>query len=133
MGWVVCFDRISVIRGRFPAFWTESSHGVSALMKDQAVEVVSEVGESQFGFGAGETDGADEQAKPHFLVSEDVLDPGADGGFPEVGGAGAFRHPLPGRRLRSNLPRGGLPCGLRRWMLLMKSVFTSHFSLLCER
>ena len=86
------FDRIGVIRGRFPPFWTESSHGVSALMEDQAVEVVGEVGECQFGFGAGQPDGADEQAEAVFLMGEDVLDPGADGGFLEVGGAGAFRH-----------------------------------------
>ena len=58
---------------------SESSHDASALMEDQAVKVVGDVGERQFGFRAGQSDRADEQAEAVLLMCEDVLDPGADG------------------------------------------------------
>ena len=47
-------------------------------MEDQAIHVVGDVGERQFRLGAGEADGADEEAEARLLVREDVLDGGSD-------------------------------------------------------
>ena len=47
-------------------------------MENQAVEVVGDVRERQFGLGAGASDRADEQPEAVLLVGEDVLDGGAD-------------------------------------------------------
>ena len=44
-------------------------------MEDQAVEVVGEVREDEFGFGAGQTDCSDEQTEAVFLVCEGVVFP----------------------------------------------------------
>lgn len=59
-------------------FWTESPHGVAALMEDQAVEVLGEIGQSQFRLGPGQPYGADEQPEAVLLMREDVIDGSAD-------------------------------------------------------
>ena len=48
-------------------------------MEDQAVEVVGEIGEREFGLRPGKADGADEQAVAALLMREDMLDPGPHG------------------------------------------------------
>lgn len=48
-------------------------------MEDQAVEVVCQVGEREFGLRSGKADGADKQAVAAFLVREDMLDVSAHG------------------------------------------------------
>ena len=45
-------------------------------MADQAVEVVGQIGEGQFGLGPRDTDSSDEKAEPGLLVPEDLLDDG---------------------------------------------------------
>lgn len=67
-------------------------------MKDQAVEVVGDVGERQLRLGPRQADGADEQAEAGLLMGEDVLDGGTDGGLLRVGPGGVPRHRL-ARRL----------------------------------
>ena len=57
------FARIDAIRGRYPLFRADSSLGAAALMEDQAIHVVGEIGERQFGLGAGQPDRADEEAE----------------------------------------------------------------------
>jgi hypothetical protein len=69
-------------------------------MEDQAVKVVGEVGERQFGFCTRQANGADEQAKAVLLMGEDVLDPGANRGLLGIGACVACGI--------------GLPAGLRR-------------------
>jgi hypothetical protein len=78
------FRWISVIR-------TDSRPGSAAFVEDQPVHVVGEIGQSQFGLGAGEADRPDEQAVAVLLVGEDMLDPGADGGFRRIGPCGRLR------------------------------------------
>jgi hypothetical protein len=46
-----------------PRFRADSSRGSPALMEDQAVHVVGEVGECQFGLGSGEADRTDEETE----------------------------------------------------------------------
>ncbi len=53
--------------------------GCPAFMEDQAIHVVREIGQRQFGFCPFETDGADEQTEAVFLMGENMLDPCADG------------------------------------------------------
>ncbi len=60
MGWALVFGPINLIRGGFPPFWTESTRGVSACLKDKAVKVVGEVREGELGFCAGQSDCSDE-------------------------------------------------------------------------
>ncbi len=45
-------------------------------MEDQAVKIVGEIGECEFGLCTRKTDGADEQTISSFLMCEDMLDPG---------------------------------------------------------
>lgn len=47
-------------------------------MEDQAIEVIGQIGQREFGLGSGKSDGADEQAVSPFLMREDMLDPCAD-------------------------------------------------------
>lgn len=47
-------------------------------MKDQPAHVVGDVGEADFDFGAGKTDGPDLDPHAVLLIGEDVLDKGAD-------------------------------------------------------
>lgn len=47
-------------------------------MEDQAIEVVGQISEREFGLRAGDADGADEEAIAVLLMREDMLDPGAD-------------------------------------------------------
>lgn len=47
-------------------------------------DVESQIGERDFGLGALDTDGADEQAHFRLLMREDVLDPCANAGFCRV-------------------------------------------------
>jgi len=70
---------IAVILGVSPCFRllrTDSSHGCPALMEDQAIKVVGDVGKRQFCLGPRQADGADEQAVARFLACEDMLDGG---------------------------------------------------------
>lgn len=48
-------------------------------MENKAVKIVAQVGERQFGLGAGEADGADEQTIPALLLGKAMLHHGADG------------------------------------------------------
>ena len=47
-------------------------------MKDQAIEIVGQIGQGQFRLGPRDADGADEQPELVLLMSEHMLDPGAD-------------------------------------------------------
>lgn len=67
-------------------------------MEDQAVEVVGDVGEREFGLGSGQADGADEEAEPVLLVGEDVLDRSPDRRLAGIGARDMRRH-RPTRRL----------------------------------
>ena len=57
----------------------------SALMEEEALEVIDEVGETDLGLGANVADGPDEQPHAVLLMGKDMLDPGADDGLPGVG------------------------------------------------
>ena len=48
-------------------------------MEDQAIHVVGQIGQRQFGFCPLEADGADEQTEAVFLMGENMLDPCANG------------------------------------------------------
>lgn len=48
-------------------------------MEEQAVEVIGQIGEREFGLRSGKTDGADEQAIAAFLMGEDMFHLGAHG------------------------------------------------------
>lgn len=63
-------------------------------MEHQTVHVVCKIGEGEFDLGPGQTDGADEQAEAIFLMGEDVLNSGADGGFFAIGAGSCLRHRL---------------------------------------
>ncbi len=63
-------------------------------MEDQAVEVVGQIGQGQFGLGSRDADGADEQAEPVLLMSKHMLDPGADRRLGRIGACGRDRHRL---------------------------------------
>ena len=82
----------------FGGFQTDSCPGAGALMEDQPVEIVGEIGERQFRFGPRQADGADEQAEPVLLMSEDVFDRCPDRGFAGIGARDMLRH-RPSRRL----------------------------------
>ena len=71
---------VPITRGRvgFSGFRADSAHGCTTFMEDQAIEVVGEVGQGQFGFSPGDTDCPDEQAKAGLLMGKDVLDRRAD-------------------------------------------------------
>ena len=56
--------------GSFRVFGRISCWGVFPFVEDQAVKVVGEVGERQFGFGPGDADGTDEQSKAVLLMGE---------------------------------------------------------------
>ena len=77
--WPHRFARIDAIWCRCPPFRADLSRGVAALMEDQAILVVGEIGERQFRLGTRQADRADEEAKAVLLMREDMLDPGADG------------------------------------------------------
>ena len=63
-------------------------------MKDQAVEVVGQIGQSEFRLGPLDADGADEQPKLVFLMREHMLDPGPDRGLCGIGTGGGPGHRL---------------------------------------
>lgn len=50
-------------------------------MEDQAVEVIGQIGQCQFRLSPLDSDGADEQPEPVFLMREHMLDPGTDRGL----------------------------------------------------
>ena len=60
--------------GPFRAFWTQLSRCCPSFMEDQAMHVVSQIGEGDLGLGALDADGADEQAHLVFLPGENVFD-----------------------------------------------------------
>ena len=62
--------------GVFIRFWAHLFHDAPSFMKDQAVEIVSQVGQCQFGFGPLNANGANEKAKTGLLVRRDMFDPG---------------------------------------------------------
>ena len=69
-------------------------------MEDQAVHIVSEVGEGDLRLGADDADGADEQRHLVRLAGEHVFDAGTDGRSGDGGMRGACRHrpaPIHGR------------------------------------
>lgn len=65
--------------------WADSSHGFCPFTEDQAVEIMSDVGERELGLGAGHAYGAGEEAEPVFLMGEDVLDRSPDRRFAGIG------------------------------------------------
>lgn len=67
-------------------------------MEDQPVEIIGEIGEREFRFGPRQADGANEQAEPVFLMSEDVFDRRPDRGLAGIGPRDMLRH-RPPRRL----------------------------------
>ena len=69
------FARLPTVRGRYPPFRADSSPGGAALVEDQAVEIVGQIGKRQFRLGARQADRADEKPEAIFLVREDMLDP----------------------------------------------------------
>lgn len=66
-------------------------------MEDQAVEIVGDVGQSEFGLCAGEADRADEETEPVLLMIKDMLDPGPDRRRGGVGPGDIPRHCLAAR------------------------------------
>jgi hypothetical protein len=84
------FSRINAIRDRYPSFRADSSLGAAALVVDQAVHVVGEIGERQFGLGPCDADGADEQPEAVLVLKNP--------------GSRAIREPLTGT---SYLPVSG--------------------------
>ncbi len=60
-------------------FQAHLSCNCTLLLEDQAVEVVDQVGQRQFGLRPGKADGADEEPVAVFLVRKDMLNPGPHG------------------------------------------------------
>ena len=88
-------------------------------MGDQAVEVIGQIGQCQFRLSPLDSDGADEQPEPVFLMREHMLDPGTDRGLAAFARAVAFGMDF--------------PLGLRRWMRLDSMRSASHISFVLER
>ena len=63
---------------RFCGFQAHLSCSRTSLVEDQAVEVVGQIGEGEFGLRSGDADRADEQAIAVLLMREDMLDPCPD-------------------------------------------------------
>lgn len=78
--------------GAFPGFRAESSHDRPLFMKDQAVEIVGQVGEREFCLRALDANGADEQPEFVLLVGEHMFDLGADCRLGGVGSCHGFGH-----------------------------------------
>lgn len=66
-------------------FRADSSHSPGALMEDQPVEIVGDVGQGELRLGTSQTDGADEEAEPVLLIGEDVLDGSPDRRLARIG------------------------------------------------
>jgi len=62
------------------------------FVEDQAVEIVGEIGQYQFGFGARQANGANEQSEPALPLGEDMLDPSADAWLFRIGPSCCVRH-----------------------------------------
>lgn len=63
-------------------------------MEDQAVEVVGEIGQSEFRLGQLEANRAYEQTEPVFLMRKHMLDPGPDRRLCRIGASGGLGHRL---------------------------------------
>ena len=70
----------------------------------EPADVVDDVGQADFGFGAGEADGTDDQAEAAFLFGKDVLDLGPHLRPPRVAAADVRRH-RPAARFGALKPR----------------------------
>jgi hypothetical protein len=71
-----------------------SRDGVSAIEPDEPAHVVGEVGQADLHFRPPQTDRANDEAHRPFLVSEHMLDRGADFRLERIGAAGALGHRL---------------------------------------
>ena len=69
-------------------------HGSPSFVEDQAVEIVSEIGERDLRLGTRDADGAYEHPHLVLLTSEDMFDASTHGGPGGVGARGARRHLL---------------------------------------
>ena len=98
---------------------TDSSHDALALVEDQSVHVVCEVGERQFGLCPGDPDRADNRPNRFFWWAKTCsIRARTDDFF----------------ALALAIAAGiGLPAGLRRWIWLRSILPASHFSLLWDR
>ena len=63
---------------RFCGFQAHLSRCCAPFVEDQAVEVIGQIGQREFGLRAGNADGADEEAVAVLLMREDMLDAGSD-------------------------------------------------------
>jgi len=97
----------------FYRFQEHSFHRAFALVEDQTVEVVGEIGQDQFGLGTRQSDGADKQSKVVLLMPKNMFDLGAHRGFAGIG---------PGHRLRH-----GFAPGLRAVNAAGQHVFSQPF------
>lgn len=70
-GGVIGCCRWTAPRGRLRSGWRGPG-----LNPGEPADVVDDVGQADFGFGAGQADGTDDQAEASFLFGKDVLDPG---------------------------------------------------------
>ena len=84
-------------------------------MEDETVHVVGKVDQRHLGSGAGDADGADDEAHRALLPGKDMLDAGTDARLLRIG-----------RAVRSGI---GRPRGFLRWMRLTRPLRLSHFSL----
>ena len=73
------------------------------FVKDQAVHIVGEIGEADFGFGTGQADGADHQAEAILLPGENMFDAGADARFLGIGRSRRLGHGTAARFLAVDL------------------------------
>ena len=64
--------------GLFGGFQAQLSGGCAAFVEDQAIKVIGQVGQSEFGLRACQANGADEQPVAVLLMCKDVLNPGTD-------------------------------------------------------
>ena len=81
------FGFLASLFGGFPL-----SGRTSSFKPEESLHVVREVGETYLGLSAGDANRAHEQAHAVLLVTEDVLNLGADLGFGGVGFAHSLGH-----------------------------------------
>lgn len=78
-----------------PGLLPSSGRG-SGFPPSPSAEIVGDVGHDDRRLGAFEADAANDEVHPRLLLREDVLDAGADRGFPGIGLGHALRHRLAG-------------------------------------
>lgn len=92
------FERLYEFRPASGCVWcptrAHTGHPGRPFHEDQSVEVVGQTGQGEFGLGAGDANGSNEQSEPALMMGEHVFDPRADRRFGRICPCGRDRHQL---------------------------------------